>query len=123
MAGKFEIKKTKTGWNFDLKSGNGEVILTSQVYSTEASCKAGIASIQINAPLAAVEDQTGEGYELEKNPKFEIYIDNGGEFRFRIQARNGEIIGVSAGYTTKANCKNGIESVIKNAPDAVIVEI
>ena len=123
MAGKFEIKKTNTGWNFDLKSGNGEVILTSQVYTTEASCKAGIASIQSNAPVAAVEDQTVEGYEEEKNPKFEIYFDNAAEFRFRIQARNGEIIGVSAGYTSKANCKNGIESVIKNAPDATVVEI
>lgn len=123
MAGKFEVKKTATGWNFDLKSGNGEVILTSQVYASEASCTAGITSIQNNAPVAAVEDQTVEGCEEEKNPKFEIFMDNAAEFRFRLKARNGEVIGASQGYSSKAGCKNGIESVVNNAPDAKVVEI
>ncbi|KYK35758.1 MAG: hypothetical protein AYK19_10065 [Theionarchaea archaeon DG-70-1] len=57
------------------------------------------------------------------NPKFEVYKDAAGEFRFRLKAPNGEIIAVSEGYTTKANCLNGIESVIKNAPEAEIVEV
>ncbi|MBU7026706.1 MAG: YegP family protein [Theionarchaea archaeon] len=57
------------------------------------------------------------------NPKFEVYKDAAGEFRFRLKAPNGEIIAVSEGYTTKANCLNGIESVIKNAPKAEIVEV
>jgi len=118
MTGKFLIKQTTTGTKFDLKSGNGEVILSSQVYSSEASCKAGIESIRHNAPLAAIEDQTVEGYAEEKHPKFEIYEDKSGEFRFRLKARNGEIIGTGEGYKTKASCKNGIESIIKNAPDA-----
>lgn len=48
--GKFEIKKVKTGVKFNLKAGNGEVIATSEVYSTMASCKNGIASVQKNAP-------------------------------------------------------------------------
>jgi len=122
MTGKFLIKQTATGTKFDLKSGNGEVILSSQVYASDASCKAGIESIRHNAPLAAVEDQTVEGFESEKHPKFEIYKDKSEEFRFRLKARNGEIIGTSEGYKTKANCKNGIDSIVKNAPDAKLEE-
>ena len=56
-------------------------------------------------------------------PKFEVYKDAAGEFRFRLKAPNGEVIAVSEGYTTKANCLNGIESVKKNAPKAEIVEV
>lgn len=119
---KFVIKKTNTGIKFDLKAGNGEVIATSEVYTSEDACRNGIASVQKNAPVAAVEDQTVEGYETEKNPKFEIYEDKAGEFRFRLKATNGQVIAVSEGYTAKASCKNGIESVQKNAPEAEIVE-
>ena len=54
--------------------------------------------------------------------KFEIYKDRGGEFRWRLRADNNEIIAVSEGYTAKAGCKNGIESVKKNAPKAEIVD-
>ena len=120
--GKFVVKKTNTGVKFDLKAGNGQVIATSEVYSSDAACKNGIASVQKNAPVAAVEDQTVAGYATEKNPKFEIYNDKAGEFRFRLKATNGQIIAVSEGYTTMASCKNGIESVQKNAVDAEIVE-
>ena len=118
--GKFVIKETKTGIKFDLKASNGEVIATSEVYSSEDACKKGIASVQKNAPVAAVENQTVEGYATEKNPKFEIYTDKAGEFRFRLKATNGQIIAVGEGYKALAGCKNGIESVKKNAPDASI---
>lgn len=120
--GKFVIRKTNTGIKFDLKAGNGEVIATSEVYSSEDACRKGIASVQKNAPVAAVEDQTVEGYAEEKHPKFEIYADKAGEFRFRLKATNGQIIAVSEGYKAMAGCKNGIESVKKNAADAAIVE-
>ena len=120
--GKFVIKKTNTGVKFDLKAGNGQVIATSEVYTTEAACKNGIASVQKNAPVAAVENQTVEGYATEKNPKFEIYKDKAGEFRFRLKATNGQVIAVSEGYTALAGCENGIDSVRKNAVDAEIVE-
>ena len=120
--GKFVIKETKTGVKFDLKASNGEVIATSEVYNSEDACKKGIASVQKNAPVAAVEDQTVEGYATEKHPKFEIYTDKAGEFRFRLKATNGQIIAVSEGYKALASCKNGIESVKKNAPDANIVK-
>ena len=111
--GKFVIKEAKTGFKFDLKAGNGEVIASSQVYKSLA-----IASIQKNATVAAIEDQTVEGFAKEKNPKFEIYTDKAGEFRFRLKATNGQIIATSEGYKAMKSCKNGIASVQKNAPDA-----
>lgn len=120
--GKFVMRKTNTGVKFDLKAGNGEVIATSEVYSSDAACKNGIASVQKNAPVAAVENQTVEGFATEKNPKFEVYTDKAGEFRFRLKATNGQIIAVSEGYKAIAGCMNGIESVKKNAADATVVE-
>ena len=104
-----------------MKAGNGEVIATSEVYSSEKSCRAGIASVQKNAAAAAVENQTVEGYTVEKHPKFEVYTDKAGEFRFRLKATNGQIIAVSEGYKAIASCMNGIESVKKNAVDAPVV--
>ena len=120
--GKFVIKETKSGIKFDLKAGNGEVIATSEVYTTEAACKNGIASVTKNAPVAAIEDQTVEGFEKQKHPKFEVYTDKAGETRFRLKAANGEIILASEGYAAKKSCLNGIESVRKNAVDAEIVK-
>ena len=120
--GKFVIRRTNTGIKFDLKAGNGEVIATSEVYSSEDACRKGIASVQKNAPAAAVEDQTVEGFAQEKHSKFEVYTDKAGEFRFRLKATNGQIIAVGEGYKAKAGCLNGIASVQKNAPDAEIVE-
>ena len=119
--GKFVIKETKTGFVFNLKAGNGEVIANSEVYSTESACKNGIESVKANC-VAAVEDQTVEGFEQLKNPKFEVYTDKAGEFRFRLKARNGEIIATGEGYKAKASCLNGIESIRKNAPDAETVK-
>ncbi len=120
--GKFVIRNTATGVKFDLKAGNGEVIATSEVYTTEDACRNGVASVQKNAPIANVEDQTVEGYAQEKHPKFEVYEDKAGEFRFRLKATNGQVIATSEGYKAKASCMNGIESVKKNAVDAAIVE-
>ena len=120
--GKFVIRNTNTGIKFDLKAGNGEVIATSEVYTTEAACKKGIASVQKNAPVAGVENQTVEGYAAEKHPKFEVYADKAGEYRFRLKATNGQVIATSEGYKALASCMNGIESVKKNAPEADIVK-
>ena len=116
--GKFVVKTTKTGFVFNLKATNGQVIATSEVYKSKASCNAGIASVQKNAPVAAVEDQTIEGFATEKHPKFEVYTDKAGECRFRLKATNGQIIAVGEGYKAKESCLNGIESIKKNAPGA-----
>ena len=121
--GKFIINQTKTGYTFGLKAANGELIATGgEVYSSLESVRSGVKSVGSNAPEAAVEDHTVEGYQTEKNPKFEIYSDKAGEFRFRLKAKNGQIIAVSEGYTSKANCKNGIESVKKNSVNAPVIE-
>ena len=120
--GKFTIKPTNTGYVFNLKAGNGEVIATSEVYTTEDACRNGVESVRKNAPVAAVEDQTVEGFAAEKHPKFEVYEDKAGEYRFRLKATNGQIIAVSEGYKAKASCMNGIESVKTNAPEAPVVE-
>ena len=120
--GKFVVSKAKTGYKFNLKASNGQVIATSEIYDSESGCKSGIESVKKNAPIAPVEDQTVDGFATEKCPKFEVYKDKAGEFRFRLKAGNGQIIAVGEGYTTRANCMNGIESIKKNAPDAEVVE-
>ena len=120
--GKFVVKEVKTGFKFDLKAGNGEVIATSEVYTAEKTCLNGIESVRKNAVEAKLEDQTVENFETVTNPKFEVYVDKAGEFRFRLKARNGEIIATGEGYKAKASCLNGIESIRKNAPDAEIVK-
>ena len=105
--GKFVVKESKAGMRFNLVANNGEI---------------GIASVAKNAPIAAIEDQTAEGFKVEKHPKFEVYADKAGEFRFRLKATNGQIIAVSEGYKAMKSCLNGIASVKKNAADAKIVK-
>ncbi len=122
--GKFVIKETKNGGvKFDLKATNGQVIASSQVYKSLKTCNAGIASVIKNAPVAAVEDQTVENFEKAKHPKFEVYADKSGEFRFRLKATNGQIIATSEGYKTMKSCQNGIASVKKNCVDATVESI
>ena len=118
--GKFVVKATKTGFVFNLKAGNGETIATSEIYTTEAACMKGVESVRKNAADAKLEDQTVAEVAAVTNPKFELYTDKAGEFRFRLKARNGEIIAVSEGYKAKASCLNGIDSVRRNAPDAAV---
>lgn len=120
--GKFVIRKTATGVKFDLKAGNGEVIANSEVYESENACRNGIESVRKNAPIANLEDQTVEGFETAKNPKFEVYTDKAGDVRFRLKATNGQIIATGEPYKSKSSCLNGIESVRKNAADAQVVE-
>ena len=120
--GKFVIKTVASGIKFDLKAGNGEVIATSEVYNSKSACKNGIESVRRNAPVAALEDQSVEGFATEKHPKFEVYKDNKGEYRFRLKATNGQIIATGEGYVAKASCLNGVESVRRNAPEAPVDE-
>ena len=122
MAGKFVVITAKNGeFTFNLKASNGEVILTaSETYPTMSACENGIASIKKNSGVQ-IEDQTrGEAL---AHPKSELYKDKADEFRFRLKAANGEIIGKSEGYKAKASAKKGIASIAKNAPDAPIVVI
>ena len=120
--GKFVIRSVPSGIKFDLKAGNGEVIATSEVYTSMDACHKGIASVQKNAVAANLENQTVPEYKNELNPKFQVYTDKAGEYRFRLTAKNGQVIAVSESYKALASCLNGVESVRKNAPDATIVE-
>ena len=121
--GKFVIKTMKNGeFTFSLKATNGQEILAAgEGFTTMASCKGSIESVKKNA-LAHVEDQTVEGFETLTHPKYEVYQDKAGEYRFRLKARNGEPIGKSEGYKTKASCLNGIDSVGRNAPEGEVIE-
>ncbi|MBP3894648.1 MAG: YegP family protein [Atopobiaceae bacterium] len=118
--GKFVIRSTEKGSRFNLLAGNGQVIATSQTYKSLSSCKGGIGSVKACAPVANVEDQTQEDWEKAKCPKFQIYLDKSGEFRFRLLASNGQNIAASEGYTRLDSCLNGIESVRNNAPEAPV---
>ncbi|MBE5787777.1 MAG: DUF1508 domain-containing protein [Clostridiales bacterium] len=118
--GKFVIREKNDKFSFRLKAGNGEVIAASQMYKSLQTCKAGIASVATNAPIANLENQTEEGYAVQKHPKFEVYQDKAGEYRFRLKAKNGQNICASEGYTALKSCLNGVESVRKNAVDAKV---
>ncbi len=119
--GKFVIRTTPTGVKFDLKAGNGEPISTSEVYKSEKTCRAGIASVKKNAPIAEIEDTTKEDFIKVKHPKFQVYLDKSEHYRFRLRATNGQII-ASCGepYNSLKACLNGIDSVKRNAPEATI---
>lgn len=126
--GAFIIKKTNTGFNFSLIAANKQKIaVSSQVYTTKSACKTGMASIAKNAVKCIkekrIEDKTLKNPTPFTCPKFEIYLDKAGEFRYRLIATNGESIAMSEeGYKTKAGCIKGMESVSVNAVDAEIID-
>lgn len=119
---KFVIRKVPSGLKFDLHAANGQGILTSEVYTTLHACRKGMESVRKNAPIAKLEDQTQPDWKELTNPKFQLYRDKAGAWRFRLRGRNGQIIGISESYTAWAGCMGGIESVRKNAPGAVVEE-
>ena len=119
--GYFVIKTVASGVKFDLRAANGEVIATSEVYKTLAACRKGLQSVLLNAPGAPIADLT-EAEPALPNPKFELYVDRRGAFRFRLRAKNGSIIAVSEGYNSKTGCLDGIESVKNNVISAEIME-
>lgn len=104
--GTFVIKKRTNGeFQFDLKAGNGQIILTSEGYNAKAGCENGIESVRKNA---------------QDDAKFERKTSSNGKFYFNLKATNGQIIGKSEMYESEASRDNGIESVKKNAPDAKV---
>ncbi|MBR4780934.1 MAG: YegP family protein [Lachnospiraceae bacterium] len=118
--GKFVLSQTPNGYKFNLVAGNGEVIATSQVYKSVATAKKGIASVSATAPIAGIENQTEKDFKAVVNPKFEVYKDKKGEFRFRLKAKNGQIIATGEGYSKVDSCLKGIASVQKNAKEAKV---
>lgn len=105
---KFTIfKGSNQQYYFNLKARNGEKILASEGYTTNAGCRIGIASVKENAPYDS---------RYERNDSYNNYT-------FNLKAANGEIIGRSENYTTKFARENGIEAVKRDAPNAPIEDI
>lgn len=106
--GKFIISKRKNDeYQFNLKAGNGQVILVSEGYAAKSGCKNGIESVKTNAPL---------------DSRYDRKISKNDQYYFNLKAGNGEIIGTSEMYTTIYARENGIESVKTNAPKAEVVD-
>ena len=119
---RFVIRTLASGVKFDLKAANGQTIASSEVYATLAACRNGMESVRKNAATAHFEDLTADLPAPQPNPKFELYQDKGGLFRFRLRSRNGKTIAVSDAYVTKAGCKDGIHSVKAYASTAAVEE-
>jgi len=109
MNGYYELKKTASGkMMFNLKAGNHQIVLTSEMYESKAAAQNGIASVQANGPKESA-------YEKKTSAK--------GECFFVLKATNGQVIGKSEMYPTEAVCDQGIASVVRNSPSAKIVEV
>lgn len=107
--GKFEISKRKNGeFQFNLKAGNGQVILSSEGYTKKENCKKGIESVRKNSQVES---------------RFEKLESKNDKSYFNLKATNGQIIGTSELYESVASRDNGIASVVKNAPDAEVVDL
>ena len=108
MAAKYELKAGSKGhFHFNLKAGNGQVILSSESYTTKAAALAGIESVKKNAGDDA---------------RFERKTAKDGSPYFVLKAGNGEIIGKSEMYASASSMENGIASVKTNA-GAVVADL
>lgn len=106
---KFEIKKRSNGeFQFSLKAGNGEEILASEGYTTKANCENGIQSVKKNSVYPE---------------RFDRLVSKNNKFYFNLKASNGQVIGKSEMYESASGRDNGIESVMKNALDAKVVDL
>ncbi|MCB9246989.1 MAG: YegP family protein [Flavobacteriales bacterium] len=104
---KFEIYQSEKNkeYYFRLKAGNGQNILGSEGYKAKASCLNGVESVKKNAT---------------DKSRFEIKEAANGKWKFNLKSSNGQVVGSSQLYASESGMKNGIESVMKNAPEATI---
>ena len=106
--GKFVISTRSNGeYQFNLHAANGQVILSSEGYTTKAACLNGVESVKKNATIES---------------RYEVKVAKNGKPFFNLKASNGQVIGASQMYASETTMKNGIASVMKNAPDAEVVE-
>ena len=106
MAGYFELSKSKDEqYRFVLKAGNGETILSSELYTTRAAAENGIASVQKNSPDEA---------------NYERKTSSDGRYHFNLKAANHQVIGSSQMYASQAAREAGITSVKGNGPSTEI---
>ena len=117
--GRFVVKRTVDGEiMFNLLADNNEVIGTSETYRSMRSLRTGIDSVRRSAP-SDIEDLTDSDSGTVKHPKWQLYLDRAGEYRFRLKAKNGEIILASEGYRSKSGALNGIDSVRRNSDSPI----
>ena len=117
--GRYVILRGKRGFRFNLLAINGQVVGSSEVYTTKISCFTGIESVRRIATAASLVELLPGVTPAVPCPRFELYMDRAGEFRFRLRARNGKIVLVSEGYARKDGCLKGIESVRRNADSRI----
>jgi len=109
MAGKFELKSSPGGkFMFNLKAGNNQVILTSELYNDRSGAKKGIESVKRHAS---------------RDHNYVRRGSSSGELYFVLKAVNGEIIGTSEMYSSSVSMENGIVSVKTNAPGALLADL
>lgn len=108
MAGKFEINSRSNGdFQFNLKAGNGQVILSSQGYSSKVACQTGVESVRLHAADAG---------------NFDSKTAKDGSPYFTLVASNGQVIGQSETYGSESARNEGIQSVMANAPGAIVAD-
>ena len=100
MSGWFELSKSSDGqFRFVLKAGNGEIVLTSELYTSKSAAENGIASVRTNSAL---------------DERYEKKTASNGKFHFNLKAGNHQVIGSSQLYTTEQSRDKGIASVKTN---------
>lgn len=107
--GQFEIFKRQNGqFQFNLKAGSGEIILTSEGYMTKDSCKKGIESVRRNSS---------------DRSKFELLESRNGKNYFNLRAANGRVVATSKIYDSMPDRDNGVKAVQMTAPKAKVVDL
>ncbi|HET6680880.1 MAG TPA: YegP family protein [Gemmatimonadaceae bacterium] len=108
MAGSFELKKAASGqFHFNLKAGNGEILLTSEMYDSKASAQNGVASVQKNC---------------QDDARYAKAVAANGKFHFTLKAANHQVIGSSQMYASEASRDAGIESVKNHGTSSNITD-
>lgn len=106
MAGWFELSKSSDGqFRFVLKAGNGEIILTSELYTTKGAAENGIVSVRTNSPL---------------DERYEKKTAANGKFHFNLKAANHQVIGSSQLYASEQSRETGIASVKNNGTSQTV---
>lgn len=109
MAGWFELSKSSDGqFRFVLKAGNGEIILTSELYTTKGAAENGIASVHTNSPL---------------DERYEKKTASNGKYHFNLKAANHQVIGSSQLYASEASQETGIASVKNNGTSQTVKDL
>lgn len=106
MSGWFELSKSSNDqFRFVLKAGNGEIILTSELYTTKSAAENGIASVRTNSPL---------------DERYEKKVATNGKFHFNLKAANHQVIGASQLYASESSRETGIASVKNNGTSQTV---